>query len=106
MSYALREALHAFRRAPLLAALSAMMIALSLFVVGLFGLAAYNIRIVIAKMEQRVEVVAYLRDDANQADVTAAKNEIKRWAEVHDVTYISRDDALQKAKTELKEFDE
>src|SRR4051812_6966446 len=106
MSYALREALHAFRRAPLLAALSAMMIALSLFVVGLFGLAAYNIRMVIEKMEQRVEVVAYLRDTAQQTDIDAAVKEMKGWAEVRDVTYISRDEALQKAKQELKEFDE
>jgi len=47
MPYALREAANAFRRSPLLVGLSAIMIAISLFVVGLFGLAAYNIRLVI-----------------------------------------------------------
>jgi cell division transport system permease protein len=106
MSHALNEAMNAFRRAPLLTALSAAMIALSLFVVGLFGLAAYNIRQVIAKMEERVEVVAYLRDGADQAEVDAALREIRTWPQVKDVTFVSRDEALRKAKRELKEFDE
>jgi cell division transport system permease protein len=106
MSYSLREAMHAFRRAPMLAALSATMIALSLLVVGLFGLAAYNIKQVIAKMEQRVEVVAYLRDGAEQAAVDAAIKDMRTWNEVRDVIYVSREEALVKARKELKEFDD
>ena len=38
-----REAIAAFRRSPLLAGLSLAMIALSLLVVGLFAVAAYNV---------------------------------------------------------------
>ena len=106
MSYSMREAFNAFRRAPLLAALSAAMIALSLFVVGLFGLAAYNIKQVIAKMEERVEVVAYLRNSAEMADVQAARKDMATWPEVRAVTFISREDALEKARRELKEFNE
>jgi cell division transport system permease protein len=106
MTYSIREALNAFRRAPLLAVLSATMIALSLFVVGLFGLAAYNIKLVISKMEERVEVVAYLRDTANREDVDAAAKEMKGWPEVRDVIYVSRAEALEKARKELKEFNE
>jgi cell division transport system permease protein len=106
MSYSLREAFNGFRRAPLLAGLSATMIALSLFVVGLFALAAYNIRQVIQKMEQRVEVVAYLRDDADAAAVESAVKEIRTWNEVRDVIYISREQALVNARRELKEFDD
>jgi cell division transport system permease protein len=82
------------------------MIALSLFVVGLFGLAAFNIRHVIAKMEERVEVVAYLRDSAEKSQVDAAQSEMKTWPEVREVLYVSRDEALQKARRELKEFDQ
>src|SRR5207249_4273559 len=40
----IREALLAFRRAPLLSALSVTTIAFSLFVVGLFGLVAVNLQ--------------------------------------------------------------
>ena len=44
MNLTLRESLLAFRRAPLLSALSVTTIAFSLFVIGLFGLVAVNLR--------------------------------------------------------------
>jgi cell division protein FtsX len=70
--YAVREAAAAFRRAPVLTGLSAAMIALSLFVIGLFGLAAHNVRETIQDVESRVEVVAYLRDSAGPDAIQAA----------------------------------
>jgi len=105
MPYVLREALRAFRRAPLLTGLSAGMIALSLFLVGLFGLAAYNIRQVLDRVEARVEVIAYLRDDAVPEMVTEAQRQIGDYAEVREVSYISREAALLKARRELPEFE-
>lgn len=106
MPYALREAFRAFRRAPLLTGLSAGMIALSLFLVGLFGLAAYNIKRVLERIEARVEVVAYLRDDAMPYMVTEAQAQIEAYDEVREVRYISREAALLKARRELPEFEE
>lgn len=102
--YALREALAAFKRTPLLAGLSAAMIALSLFLVGLFALVAYNIRLVLQRVEMRVEVVAYLRDNAPPLEVQAAQQQILGFREVRDVRYISREQALMKAQSELPEF--
>jgi len=104
MPYALREAIAAFRRTPLLSALSALMIALSLLLVGLFGVMAYNLQLVLRQMESRVEVVAYLRDDAPPQAVAHAQQEIERLQEVREVLYISREQALQKARAELPEF--
>lgn len=104
MGYATREAMAAFRRSPLLIGLSAAMIALSLFVVGLFGLAAYNIRRVIERVEARVEVVAYLRDDADWNAVQRAQDEIMTYPEVRDVRYVSREQALIIARNDLPEF--
>ena len=105
MSYIVREALRAFRRAPLLAGLSSGMIGLSLFLVGLFGLAAYNIRRVLDRVEARVEVIAYLRDDALPEVVTIAQKDISGYAEVREVNYVSREAALLKARRELPEFE-
>lgn len=104
MPYALREALAAFRRAPMLTGLSVAMIALSLLVVGLFGVAAFNIRAVIARLEARVEVIAFLRDNANFADVTRAKAELEKLPVVRSVNYISREQALEIARQELGEL--
>lgn len=104
MPYALKEAIAALRRAPMLAGLSAMMIALSLLVVGLFGIAAYNIKRVLERVESRVEIVAYIRDDADFNAVKIAQNEIDKMPEVRETRYISRDQALEIAKQELPEF--
>jgi len=104
MTYSLREALVAFRRAPLLAGVSAAMIALSLFAIGLFGVVAYNIRKVIQGVEARVEVVAYLRDDAAPADVQALRHELDALPAVREVRYVSREEALEVARRELSEF--
>jgi cell division transport system permease protein len=102
--YALREALAAFRRTPLLTGISAGMIALSLFLLGLFGLVAHNIREVLRRVESRVEIVAYLRDTAPPPEVEAAQQQIRTYREVRDVRYVSREQALQKAREELPEF--
>jgi cell division transport system permease protein len=104
MPYALREAFAAFRRTPLLTGLSAAMIALSLFLLGLFGIIAHNIRQVLQRVEMRVEVVAYLHDTAAPLDVRAAQQQILTFSEVRDVRYISREQALMKAQAELPEF--
>jgi cell division transport system permease protein len=104
MSYVFREALRSFRRAPMLTGLSAGMIALSLFLVGLFGLVAYNIRRVLDRVESRVEVVAYLRDDAYFESVNQAREQIAAYPEVREVSYISKEAALLKARRELPEL--
>lgn len=106
MPYALREALAAFRRAPLLTGLSSAMVALALFVFGLFALVAYNIRKAIEQVEERVEIVAYIRDDASAAEVALAEAELAALPEVLAVRYIAKDEALLVARRELSGFEE
>lgn len=105
MVYSLREALAAFRRTPVLTGLSAAMIALSLFVVGLFGVAAHNIRLVLDQVESRVAVVAYLHDDATTAQVEAMQTELRKLSQVRDVLYISRRQAYEVARRQLTDFE-
>ena len=104
MPYALREALQALRRAPMLTLLSAMMIALSLLVIGLFGLVTSNIQSGLNQLESRVEVVAFLRDNADYNAVRIAQQDIDKLPEVRETRYISRAQALEIAKQELPEF--
>ena len=106
MSYTIREALAAFRRAPTLTVLSAAMIGLSLFVVGLFGIAAHNVRRVLDTVESRVQVVAYLRDGTAPDAVELALSEIRAYPEVLETLYISREQALEIARQQLTEFRE
>jgi cell division transport system permease protein len=104
MRYALREALSAFRRSPLLTGLSVVMIGLALFVLGLFAVAAHNIQLVLNQVEARVEVVAYLRDDATGEEVDALRADLAALPGVRDVIHISRRQALELARLQLQEF--
>jgi cell division transport system permease protein len=104
--YALREAIAAFRRAPVLTGLSSAMVGLALYVVGLFGLATYNLQLALSSVEERVEIAVYLRDDARQSEIDLVLTELAAIPEVSHVTFVSKRDALERARTELPEFGE
>ena len=95
--YAMREALAAFRRAPVLTGLSSGMVGLALFVVGLFSLSTYNLQIALSAIEERVEVVVYLREDARQSEIDHLFGELAAFEEVSRVNYVSKRDALERA---------
>lgn len=102
--YAFREALAAFRRAPVLTGLSSAMVGMALLVVGLFGLATYNLRLALSAIEERVEVVVYLRDDARASEIDLAQNELAELPEVARVRFVTKAQALERAREELPEF--
>ncbi len=100
----LREALSGIRRAPALTVLSVMAIGLSVFSIGLFALTAHNIDVALSDVEGRVEVVAYLRDDASEELIEIARHEIESYPEVESARYVSKVEALYEASRELTEF--
>ena len=99
-----REALTASRRAPLLSALGVVTIAFSLFAFGLFGLVAINIRKALDQVEERVEVRAFVSDSTDIESVAAAMKDIGEFPEVLRVDYVSKEKALERARTEMGEF--
>jgi cell division transport system permease protein len=99
-----RTAFIAFKRAPLLSALSVTTIAFSLFAFGLFGLVALNIRNALERIEERVEIRAFVADGTSIEDITAAADQIKKYPEVLRVDIVTQQEALARAKKELGEF--
>ena len=99
-----REALLSFRRAPLLSALSVTTIAFSLFTVGLFALVALNLRQALRGLEERVEIVAFILRGTPSESIAVASQDIAAFPEVQDVNYVSEEEALRRARTELVEF--
>ncbi|MGQ0712191.1 MAG: cell division protein FtsX [Gemmatimonadaceae bacterium] len=104
MRLTLRETLLAFRRAPLLSALSVMTIAFSLFSLGLFVLVAVNIRDALQQVEERVEIRAYIADGTPVEALAAALGDIGAFPEVARAEGISQEEALERARAELGEF--
>jgi cell division transport system permease protein len=101
---ALRTALTAFRRAPLLSALSITTIAFSLFAFGLFGLVALNIKNALQQVEERVEIRAFVTDGTSVERITATADEIAKFPEVAKVDIVTQEQALDRARKELGEF--
>jgi cell division transport system permease protein len=106
MTHALREAISGFRRAPVLTGLSAAMVGLALFVVALFALAAFNLRMALEAVEERVEVVAYLAEGTSADEIEIARSELARLPEVAAVRHVTKEEALARAQKDLPEFGE
>jgi cell division transport system permease protein len=104
MRLAFREVWTAFRRAPGLGFLSVFIVAFSLFAFGLFGLVAYNTRLALERLEERVEIRAYITEGTETDSIAVAVGAVRRFPEVASVIYVSPDDALKKARTEMAEF--
>lgn len=100
------EAVAGFRRAPLLTGLSVLMVALAFLVLALFGLVAHNLQAAVSQLEERVEVVVYLREDARPAEVSAALEALRTMPGVEGVRHVTKDEALERALRELPEIAE
>ncbi len=104
MPYAVREALAAFRRTPLLTLMSVVAIGFSLFIVGLFGLTAFNIGQAVSQVEEKVEVVGYLTDDATDAQVQQIRAEVAALPGVDTVLFVTKTEAMATALRDMQEF--
>ncbi len=104
MKLTFREALLSFRRTPLLSGLAITTIGFALFVVGLFGLVALNLRATLSQVAERVEIVMYLARGTPVDVVTVAIGDIQVFPEIEEVTYVTEDQALDRARRELSEF--
>jgi cell division transport system permease protein len=100
----LRDAFITFRRTPLLSALSVTTIAFSLFAFGLFGLVALNIREALDRLEDRVELRAFIAEGTPVENVAIAAADIATFPEVLSARTVTQDEALARAKRELGEF--
>lgn len=99
-----QTAMTAFKRSPLLSALSVTTIAFSLFAFGLFGLVALNIRNALQRVEERVEIRAFVTEKTPIEKITAASDEIAKYPEVMTVEIVTQQQALERARKELGEF--
>jgi len=102
----LREALLTFRRTPLLSALSVASIGFSLFTIGLFTLVALNFQHALQNLAERVEVVAFVLRGTPTETISSAAQDIAAFPEVLDVAYVTPEQALSRARSELVEFAE
>lgn len=101
---AMREALLGIKRAPLLSALSVTTIAFSLFAFGLFGLVALNIHETLQRVEEHVEIRAFIADGTPIEASSTMLADVQAFPEVQNAALVSPEQALERARQELGEF--
>ena len=104
MRLTLRETALGLKRAPLLSTLSIVTIAFSLFTFGLFGLVALNVSRALRSVEDRVEIRAFVVDGTPIEAVATALGDIGSFPEVQRAEQITPEQALERARKELPEF--
>lgn len=100
--YFLRSAFRGLRSNPLVSVLSVVTITVSLLTLGSFALVYMNLRASAASWGSDVQVVAYLSHGLGSDDVNRLSEEISRMAGVSAVKYVSRDDALERFRKDLR----
>ena len=83
MHYILRETGTSLYRSPILTVLSISMISLALYILGLFALGTYNFYLVLNDMEERIQIVAYLRDVATVEDISDLRDILNKYPEAY-----------------------
>jgi cell division transport system permease protein len=104
MRLTLRETALGLRHAPLLSTLSIVTIAFSLFTFGLFGLVALNVSRALRGVEDRVEIRAFVADGTPVEAIATALGDIGAFPEVQRAVEITPEQALERARTEMPEF--
>jgi cell division transport system permease protein len=99
--YHLRQALSGIRRAGFMSVACIIIMTFSLLILGIFLFATANLRELLRYAHEKVEIVAFLQDDVEQAASDSLLSEIENIAVVETVRYVGPDDALRRLKTEF-----
>lgn len=77
-------------------------IVLSILIVSTFGLFIVNVSDVMTSWKKGIRIMAYLKTDTHEADVSKTKDLILNIANVDNVTFINRNEAMKYLKEQMK----
>ncbi len=103
--YFLKESFNSFKKNWVISMAAITTVALSLLVVGFFMLVAFTVNNWMKMTEQKVEVIVFLNEGVPAESVEALQSEIMSWGEVKTVTYVSKEQALERLKQQFKDTD-
>ncbi|MDI6688911.1 MAG: permease-like cell division protein FtsX [Actinomycetota bacterium] len=101
--YFIREALTSFKRNWVMSIAAASTVAVCLILVGAVVILALIVGNIIRGLESKVEVQVFLKDSTPTSEVKTLQNEILSWSEVSKVYYISKEEAWERLKKDLKD---
>ena len=69
--------------------------------IGLFLVGGIMVNNIVANVESEVVITCYIADGTQEADVQSLMNDIKGYDNVKDVTYTTKEEALEKFRTSM-----
>ena len=104
--YFLSETFINLRRNLLMTIAAISTVAISLLLLGGVQILGMIVDRLTQSWEAKVEVSAYLRDDATQGEIQSLTNQLTQMAQVQDVDYISKHEAYEEFKRTYKDHPE
>lgn len=95
------DAFKSLRRNKTISIASALTVAATLFIFGVFMLVAINVNKQVDNVQSKVEVVVFLKDDITYSDQRGVESKLRGVSGVKDVIYESKGQALVKFKDQL-----
>jgi cell division transport system permease protein len=96
------EAFGSLRRNYFMTAAALVTVFLSMLVLGIVLVFASTINLVLRDVERKVEVTVFIKDDVSADQTASLQKEIMGWSEVKTATYVSKEQALERFKQDMK----
>ena len=102
--YFLRKALENIWINPFLSLVTLSTIAISMLILGLFSLIYLNVQQSLHQMGGELQITAYLQETISSEQAEVLRSKVADWAEVEGITYISKEQALARFRSQLREY--
>ncbi|MBE6464453.1 MAG: ABC transporter permease [Eggerthellaceae bacterium] len=101
LGYFLKEAFIGFKRNFSTAFGSIITIFLSLLIIGIFLIGGTVVANIVSSVENEVSITAYVADDASESDIASVEQAIKNMDHVANVTFTTKDQALENFRNSM-----
>ena len=102
--YFLRKALGNIWTNPFLSLVTLSTIAISMLILGLFSLIYLNVQQSLHQMGGELQITAYLQETVSPEQAEVLRTKVADWPEVEGITYISKEQALARFRSQLREY--
>ena len=104
LAYFLRKALENIWINPFLSLVTLSTIAISMLILGLFSLIYLNVQQSLHQMGGELQITAYLQETISSEQAEVLRSKVADWPEVEGITYISKEQALARFRSQLREY--
>lgn len=102
-AYYITEAFKSIFRNGWMSMASVGVVIITLFVLGSFMLLNYNIGYLSSDIKSQIEVIAFVDEGVNRSQIDQLYIKIESLEEAKEVTFVSREEALKRLKTQMGE---